>query len=91
MLHDAKFVLFYVQQLPSRQQWCWAASQSEEKQEQLKQWQHQKVGDQESLEPGGSTARDPATAQDPHQTSSHQVGNSKMIKNQIPNVLNGIK
>lgn len=71
---------FFFQQLPSRQQRGWVASQSEEKQEQLKQWQHQKVGDQESLEPGGSPARDPATAQNPHQTSSHQVGSSQCFK-----------
>lgn len=63
-----------VQQLPSREQWWHAASQSEEKQEQLKQWQHQEGGDEESLELGGGPARDPTTAQNPHQTSSHQVG-----------------
>lgn len=63
----------HVQQLPSREQWWRAASQSEEKQEQLKQWQHQEGWGQESLELRGGPDWDPATAQNPHQTSSHQV------------------
>ncbi len=68
------FSLYHIQQLPSGEQWWRAASQSEEKQEQLKQWHHQEGGDKESLELRGCPARDPATAQNPHQTSSHQVG-----------------
>lgn len=69
------FFLFssHIQQLPGREQWWRSASQSEEKQEQFKHWQHQEGRVQESLEFGGSPARNPATAQNPHQTSSYQV------------------
>lgn len=61
-------------QLPSREQQWWAASQSKEKQEHLKQWQHQEGGREESFEFRGGPARDPATAQNPDQTSTCQVG-----------------
>lgn len=64
----------YIQQLSGRGQRRGAASQTEEKQEQLKQWQRQESGSEESLELGGGPARDPAAAQNPHQTSSCQVG-----------------